>query len=162
MLLLPTHIFLTLSSLLLGYYLFIISKIPLYKQKILSGSLSICLIISAITGILLNTYSFSPFHVLAIVTITTIPLAWFNFMKKNYTEFTKGIFFNVVGLNIAFVGALAPERYLGYKLWHPMQKSLDLSNSAVDNAFIALLSISFLYAVCLVMKAIKDSNFFRM
>ncbi len=110
------HLFCTISSIILGYYLFVFKRKAMEIQKYPVYLLSGLLIMAGISGIFLNTYSFSPFHVLAIVTITTIPLALWNLHKSQILEFKKGLLYNFVGLNLAMVGAFEPERYIGRKL----------------------------------------------
>jgi uncharacterized membrane protein len=110
------HIFSTFSSIILGYFILLISKKPLLKNKPLALIFGLLLICSAITGYLFNPYSFSPFHFLAIVTIVTTPIAIYFLLKGNNLKARRGFIYNFIGLNIAMVGALEPDRYLGRRL----------------------------------------------
>jgi hypothetical protein len=155
-----THIFFTLISMILGYYLFLFSKKTLNLQISTTFVLCFSLVISAITGIMLNTTTFSPFHILAIVTLTTTPLALVNLYRKNYLDFKRGIFFNFLGLNLAFVGALEPDRYLGSKLWNPIQLALGWDSFVVGHIWFGILILSVLYVIFLVYRVLQNPTFF--
>jgi uncharacterized membrane protein len=155
-----THITATLLSIILGYYLFVFSGQPIQTNKPLVYIFGCLLIISAFTGILLNTYSFSPFHILAIVTITTIPLAMYNLFKSQFLQFKRGLFYNFLGLNLAFCGALEPTRYLGRRLWKPLESTFGLSREFSSTAFTILFVLSMILAIYFVIQANRKSNFF--
>jgi uncharacterized membrane protein len=110
------HLFCTFGSLILGYYLFIFCHKPIQFYKNSVHLLCLLLFSSAISGIMLNLVVFSPFHILSIVTITTIPMVLYNFWRSNFLQFKKGLLYNFVGLNLAMVGALEPDRYIGRRL----------------------------------------------
>jgi uncharacterized membrane protein len=143
------HLFTTFSSIFFGYYLYLFSKKPLEIQKNLVYLLSGLLVISAVTGILLNPFRFGPFHVLSIVTITTIPLALWQLSQSKYLKFKKGLLYNFIGLNIAMVGAFEPDRYLGRRL------------HLNETTWLAMFGISLIIGGYMVIKANRDCRFFR-
>jgi uncharacterized membrane protein len=144
-----THLFTTFSAVFLGYYLYLFSKKPLEIQKNSVYILSALLVISAITGILLNPYRFGPFHALSVVTITTIPLALWQLSQSKYLKFKKGLLYNFIGLNIAMVGAFEPDRYVGRRL------------QLTETTWLAMFGISMIIGGYMVIKANRDSRFFR-
>lgn len=112
-----------------------------------SAVLSILLVMSAITGLFLNLRYFSPFHVLVIVVLTTVPLAFYNLKNGDVLKYKKGLFYNFIGLNLALVGALYPERFLGVKLWSTTLH-LDSNISLLSFTCIAILaSITAIYSI---------------
>jgi uncharacterized membrane protein len=118
-------------------------------QKPLVYVLCTTLVTAGITGIMLNTYSFSPFHVLAVVTITTIPLAFWQLQQGKYLSFKRGILYNFIGLNIAMIGAFEPNRYLGGRL------GLSLSTWG------GMMILAIVVGVWTAIQANKKSNFFK-
>lgn len=149
MLLLFIHIFATFSSVLLGYYLFLFSKKPLESQKTAVYAISALLVASGITGIFLNLFYFSPFHVLSVVTITTIPLALWHLSKAKFLQFKKGLLYNFIGLNIAMTGAFEPSRYVG--------RRLNLSESIWQIMMILVIIIGIYFVI----QANRSPKFFR-
>jgi uncharacterized membrane protein len=143
------HLFATFSSVFLGYYLYLFSKKPLEVQKNLVYLLSTLLFISAITGILLNLFRFGPFHVLSIVTITTIPLALWHLSKSKFLKFKRGLLYNFIGLNIAMVGAFEPDRYMGRRL------------QLTETAWGVLMILAVLVGFYMVVQANRSTKFFR-
>lgn len=107
------HIVNSVLSLVLWYYIFGFCKSNTKIQIILC----ITLLITAITWIFLNLHSFSPFHILSAVTIGTIPIAIYDIYHNKITKWSRGIFFNFLWLNLAFLWALFPSRELWYRLW---------------------------------------------
>ena len=118
-------------------------------QKITVYLLCALLISAAISGIMLNTYSFSPFHILAVITICTIPLVLFNLYKSKFLKFKKGLLYNFIGLNIAMIGAFEPHRYIGRRLQLTEQSWLGLMILAI------FISINFIF------QANKNPSFFK-
>jgi uncharacterized membrane protein len=143
------HLFCTFSSVILGYHLFIFSKKPLELQTFLVYPLCALLVSSAISGIMLNTYSFSPFHVLAVVTITTIPLVLWNLSRSKFLEFKKGLLYNFIGLNLAMVGAFEPDRYVGRRL------------NLTIGVWSGLMVLAIIFSIYIVIQANRKSNFFK-
>jgi uncharacterized membrane protein len=141
------HLFYTFCSVILGYYLFLFSKKPMEQTKNLVYLLCALLVSSAISGIMLNTYSFSPFHVLAIVTITTIPLVLWNLFRSNFLQSKKGLLYNFIGLNLAMIGAFEPDRYIGRRL------HLTIEIWAV------LMILATIFSVYIIIQANRKSNF---
>jgi uncharacterized membrane protein len=143
------HLLATFTSVFLGYFLFLFSGKPLQEQKLLVYLLSTTLVTAGITGIMLNTYSFSPFHILAVVTITTIPLALWNLARGQFLEFKKGMLYNFVGLNLAMIGAFEPDRFVG--------RRLGLSLSVWGGMMIGAVIIG----IVMIVKANRNPRFFR-
>jgi hypothetical protein len=143
------HLFCTFCSVILGYYLFLLSPNPLEKTKNLVYPLCALLVASAISGILLNVYTFSPFHALAIVTITTIPLALWNLSKSVFLPFKKGLLYNFIGLNLAMVGAFEPDRYVGRRL------------HLTPAIWSGLMIFGVAFAIYIIIQANKNPKFFR-
>jgi uncharacterized membrane protein len=143
------HLFATFSSALLGYYLFFFSKKPIELQKIATYCISTLLIVSGITGILLNLYSFGPFHALSVVTITTIPLALWHLSKSKFLKFKKGLLYNFIGLNVAMVGAFEPDRYMGRRL------------QLTETTWGILMILAVLVGFYMVVQANRSAKFFR-
>jgi uncharacterized membrane protein len=143
------HLFATFTSVFLGYYLFLFSGKPLQVQKPAVYVLCATLVTAGITGIMLNTYSFSPFHILAVVTITTIPLALWNLGKGQFLKFKKGLLYNFIGLNIAMFGAFEPDRYIGRRLGLPVQ------------VWGGLMIFAVIAGVIIVIQANRNKHFFR-
>jgi hypothetical protein len=158
--LLLAHITATTLSMILGYYLIVFSKKPIQTLPKTLFSLVICLIISAITGVFLNTSEFSPFHILAIVTLTTSPFIFSNFYKKNYPELKRNLFCNFCGLNLAFVGALSPQRYLGRRLWKPIETGLGLDKGITTKLWLGLLILAVVIVIIQIVRMYKNKNFF--
>jgi uncharacterized membrane protein len=143
------HLLATFSSVFVGYFLFLFSRKPLQVQKPLVYLLCTTFVTAGITGIMLNTYSFSPFHVLAVVTITTIPLALWNLKREQFLEFKKGMLYNFVGLNLAMIGAFEPDRFVGRRLGLPVSLWEVMMISAI---FVGILMI---------VRANKNPKFFQ-
>jgi uncharacterized membrane protein len=143
------HLFCTFGSVILGYYLFLFSKKPVERTKNLVYLLCTLLVSSAISGIMLNTYSFSPFHVLAIVTITTIPLVLWNLSRSKFLESKRGLLYNFIGLNLAMIGAFNPDRYLGSRL-----------NLTIE-IWSGLMILATVFSIYIIIQANRKPNFFR-
>jgi hypothetical protein len=158
--LLFAHITATTLSMILGYNLIVFSKKPIETLPKTLFSLVICLVISAITGIFLNTTEFSPFHILAIVTLSTSPFIFSNFYKKNYPELKRNLFCNFCGLNLAFVGAMAPQRYLGRRLWKPIEYGLGLDKGVTTKIWLGLLILAVIIVIVQVARMYRVKNFF--
>jgi uncharacterized membrane protein len=162
MMLLFIHILTTLSSLIIGYYIFLISKRSTVDERFISFFLCAILVVSAVTGILLNLVTFSPFHILSAVTIITIPLALVNFIQAKYERYIRGIFYNFLGLNIAFIGALEPSRYLGYKFWKIGRDLFGFSQVLTQDLFLIMLVGVAVFAIVMFVKALlKPSLIYR-
>ena len=143
------HLFCTFNSVILGYYLFLFSKKPIELQKIIVCFLCVLLISAAISGIMLNTYSFSPFHVLSVVTITTIPVALYNLYNSKFLVFKKGLLYNFIGLNIAMIGAFEPHRYIGRRL------------HLTDQSWLVLMILAVFISIYFIFQANKNPKFFK-
>jgi uncharacterized membrane protein len=143
------HLFCTFSSIILGYYVFLFSKKPIEKTKNLVYLLCTLLVSSAISGIMLNTYSFSPFHVLAVVTITTIPLVIWNLSRSKFLEFKKGLLYNFIGLNLAMIGAFEPDRYVGRRLHLTIE------------IWAGLMVLAIIFSVYIIIQVNRNPKFFK-
>jgi uncharacterized membrane protein len=143
------HLFCTFCSVILGYYLFLFSKKPMEKTKNLVYLLSTLLVSSAVSGIMLNTYSFSPFHALAIVTITTIPLVLWNLSRSKFLESKKGLLYNFIGLNLAMFGAFEPDRYVGRRLHLTIE------------IWAGLMVLATIFSIYIIIQANRNPNFFK-
>lgn len=157
-LILTLHLIVAFSSVFLGYSLFFISRKPITSYKVLNNFLIGLLIITAITGIFLNLTKFSPFHILAIVVLTTLPLAIYQRSKNNILEFKRGLFFNFVGLNLAMVGTLSPGRTIGFEL---LKKTLNFTDQMSTNSFYTLGIIAIILAIFGIYNAITNPKFFE-
>jgi hypothetical protein len=158
--LLFAHITATTLSMILGYYLIIFSKKPIETLPKTLFSLVICLIVSAITGIFLNTTEFSPFHILAIVTLSTSPFIISNFYKKNYPELKRNLFWNFCGLNLAFVGAMAPQRYLGRRMWNPISSAFGFDRVVATQIWLGILVFSIVVVIVQIVRMYRNPMFF--
>jgi hypothetical protein len=118
----------------------------------------VLLVVTAFTGIFLNHQTFSPFHILVIVVLTTIPLAIYQYQKANYIEFKRGLFYNFVGLTLAMVGTLSPNRFFGNRIWI---KTFELETVVATNIFYLIFGLSLLLAIFGIYNAIKNPKFFR-
>jgi uncharacterized membrane protein len=143
------HLVATFLSIFLGYYVFLLSQKPVETQKTLVYIISTTLITSGITGILLNPFNFGPFHVLSIVTITTIPLALWHLSQTRFLQFKKGLLYNFIGLNIAMIGAFQPDRYVGRRL------------HLTETTWGILMIFSVLIGIYMVIQANRNTKFFR-
>jgi ABC-type phosphate/phosphonate transport system permease subunit len=98
---------------------------------------------------MLNTYSFSPFHVLVVVTITTIPLVLWNLSRSKFLEFKKGLLYNFIGLNLAMIGAFEPDRYVGRRLHLTIE------------IWAGLMVLAIIFSVYIIIQANRKPNFFK-
>jgi uncharacterized membrane protein len=130
------HLILTFSSFFIGIYIFFLSSKKFEIIRIPSYIFSVLLTFAAITGLLLNTQDFTPFHVLSVVTIVTIPFAFYQLSKGSQFKYLGGLFYNFLGLSVALTGALEPHRTVGYRLWI---KTLKLEPNFAENLFFVLL-----------------------
>lgn len=158
---LTLHIITTLTSMFLGYSIFLFRRRETIEKRVDRYLLTLCilLLIAAVTGILLNLHTFSPFHILSIVTITTIPISLvFIYQKRNYFQAFRGVFYNFLGLNLALIGALLPMRTLGYRLWiEGFWLSVESATLIVQVLFV----IGIISAIYLVYRTIRDKTFFQ-
>lgn len=152
------HITIAIISLILGSYLFFFSNKPIQNSHKLSSALMISLILTAITGIFLETASFSPFHILVIVVLTTIPVAFWQRSVNRLLPFKRNLFYNFIGLNIALVGTLSPNRFLGNRLW---TNGLQLSEANSRTAFLVIIGVAIILGIVAVAQAILNPKFFR-
>jgi uncharacterized membrane protein len=122
---------------------------PTEKTKNLVYLLCALLVSSAISGIMLNTSSLSPFHVLAVITITTIPLALWNLYESKLLQFKKGLLYNFIGLNLAMIGAFEPHRYVGRRL------------HLTTEIWAELMILATIFSIYIIIQANRKPNFFK-
>jgi uncharacterized membrane protein len=151
------HIISTLSSMIIGYYLIVFSRRTLESQKYLSLALAGLYICSAISGIFLNLETFSPFHILAIITLSTTPVAVYRYFNGKFKAFNRSMLYNFIGLNIAFAGALAPNRTLGYRFW---KLGLHLDTTMALNSFYVFLSAMMVIATVVIIRSFKNPQLY--
>jgi hypothetical protein len=130
------HVILTFSSFFIGLAIFFFSSKKFEDIKIASYIFSGLLFLAAITGMLLNTSDFTPFHFLSVVTIVTLPIAFYHLYKNNQLRYMRGLFFNYLGLTIAMIGATEPHRTLGYRMFN---KGLGIDIDTSEKIFFVLL-----------------------
>ncbi len=139
----------------IGYTLF---AFPHDRKRIFALSvLCSTLIIAAITGIFLNLSSFSPFHILSIVVLTTIPIGVYQLLvNDDFQNFNRQVWFNFLGLNLAFVGALYPTRYIGYMMWGHVEELTGMNPSLSFVGFFVILCGALLTVAYLVYKTVRE------
>jgi hypothetical protein len=130
------HVILTFSSFFIGLSIFFFSSKKFEDIKVASYWFSGLLFLAAITGVLLNTSDFTPFHFLSVVTMVTLPLAFYHLTQNNLFKYMSGLFFNFCGLTIAMTGAMEPHRTIGYRLFN---KTLGINLDLAENIFIGLI-----------------------
>lgn len=159
--LISLHIISTLVSMLLWYSLFLLRRHEIIEKRIDGYLIVLCILLlfAAISGIFLNLRSFSPFHILSIVTLTTIPVSLYSlYQKRNSYKAFRGVFYNFLWLNLAFIGALLPLRTLWYRLWiEGLWLSIEVATQIVWIIWI----IASIYVIYLVYQSIRNPDFFR-
>jgi uncharacterized membrane protein len=154
-LLLTSHLIITFSTFFLGLFVYSnYQKGYLYKK--LGKFLAIIHIGSALTGLFLNPTLKSPFVWLAILTLTTIPNG-IRLLPKGNGEFKRSMFFSWLGLCVAMIGTLYPQRRLGYMLWNSLNINEELAVSYTNYIMIGVVIIAISLVVLLLNKRIlKD------
>jgi uncharacterized membrane protein len=153
--LLISHLILTFSTFFLGLFVYSnYQKGYLYSNL---GKFFACIHIgAALTGLFINPTLSSPFVWLSILTLITIPNG-IRLLPKSKAEFKRSMFFAWLGLCVAMVGTLYPERRLGFMLWGRLNVSDQLAFQIVNIAIAAvgLLAI-FLVILQLQNKILRD------
>lgn len=150
------HIFFTLTSMIIGYGVFAFFK---SKNIYLIFALCICLILSAISGIFLNLSSFSPFHILSIVVLTTIPLGIYRYVfNSNFDFLNRQVWFNFLGLNLAFMGSFYPTRYIGSKFWFILEEIFGFDPQTSIFLFFTTFAFALSIIFYLIFKTIKETT----
>jgi uncharacterized membrane protein len=118
-------------------------------------------VVSAVTGIFLNLKYFTGFHVLSIITILTIPLGLYQWSKGNISGLYHSVFNNYLGLIAALIGALYPGRFVGFRLWTPLQKQFGLTDATIDSIHSSLFVIILLGILYFVILSYRNPKFFK-
>jgi hypothetical protein len=153
------HLIFTFSSFFIGIYIFFLSSKKFEIIRIPSYLFSVLLSLAAITGLLLNTQDFTPFHVLSVVTIVTIPVAFFQLSRGSEFKYLGGLFYNFLGLSVALTGALEPHRTVGYRLWI---KTLGIKPDLAENIFFGLLALAVINAIYFVVQVNIKNSWFKL
>lgn len=153
---LSIHLSATILALIIGFYLFIFNKKYFLENRYIVLIWVFFLWISAISGIFLNLITFSPFHILSIIVLTTTPLALYNYKKGKNKEYKLGLYYNFVGLCLAATGTLYPGRRIGGILFRGI---LNLDRSASVNIFYIITVIATLFAVNGIIKTNQEKLF---
>jgi uncharacterized membrane protein len=161
MLLVYIHLFATFTTLALAPYLLFVSKTAMHKRAYITAFLCATFMISAATGIFLNLVTFSFFHILSVVTLTTIPLGIYLWYKKQYLGLYHSIFNNFLGLCAAFAGALSPGRSVGFRFWTPIKQTFGLSFLQVNQIHTVLFWTSLALVAYFVFQSYKNPKFFK-
>lgn len=135
-----THLFFSLTTFLLGLFVFISKQSFSFKNPIVMGYIHIHLL-TAITGLFLGDKDiarFSPFQWLSVITIGSYVLCVNRIVKKQYLKAAYPMLGAYLGLCIAFAGALHPERLTGYRLW---TKTLNLTTVQANNSWTTLMIV---------------------
>jgi hypothetical protein len=145
MTLLSVHIVIGLLTLYRGYDLFKLSRLPLENQIPNSYTYSILMILTALSGLLLEMNKLSLNHLFVIIIFITVPVSML-LIRINRLKLGKlGLFINFIILNFLFVSKINPIKYIGNIVW-----KLEIFNT--------FMYITELYYK--IYKAVKDVTFF--
>lgn len=110
-----THIVASLTAFSLGLWLFFTASQP--SRRGFYVALMVLLVVTAVSGVFLNTLFFTPFHALSILTLVNIPLSIRAFAQGRERVARDNLFQNYLGLSVALVGTTYPLRFLGSRLY---------------------------------------------
>lgn len=142
------HIVASLTAFGLGLWLFFTA--PSKPKRLGYNLLMVLLVITALSGIPLNTLSFSPFHALAILTLVNVPLSIRAFGQGRERVARDNLFQNYLGLSVALVGTTYPLRFIGSRLYSGVELGL------AETLFTASLVLSLVLTALLLYLAAKD------
>ena len=134
------HAFFAFSTLIMGPLVFRKNNSKIWEKSTIWFYL-IAHLITAFTGLFFSAFNeITPFKLLAVLTIINFSTATIYLSKKNFEKAKRNMFPPYIGLCIAFVGTLHPERLLGYKFFISGLK-LDLSFASSLWAFLMISSV---------------------
>ena len=108
------------------------------------------LVVTAVSGIPLNTLAFSPFHALALLTLVNIPLSIRAFRQGRERVARDNLFQNYLGLSVALVGTTHPLRFIGGRMYGGTDLTL------AETWFGWSMTLSIILVVVLLYLAAKD------
>ena len=151
--LIPVHAFFAFATLISGVFVYTQKDSKLWQTPRIWLYL-IPHLITAITGLFFGKFNqISIFKALAILTIFQFIRILFLMNKKDFDKPKFIMFGAYVGLCIAFVGTLHPERLLGNSLF---VESLNLSVESSEKIWIVAMILSGITAIILAISSIEN------
>lgn len=149
------HAFFAFSTLIMGPSVFL-----KYNRKIWAAKLVwIYLIAHFLTAITAFTFGditeISPFKILAVLTIFNFATTCYFLQNDNFQKARQKMFPPYIGLCIAFVGTLHPERLLGYRFFI---KGLQLNIGLATNIWIFAMIFSAIAATIVAINNYKSNR----
>ena len=136
------HIVSSLGAFGVAIYLFFWAK---GENRLGYVFLMVLLAVTALSGIPLNTLTFSPFHALALLTLVNVPLSWRAFKRGRERTARDNLFQNSLGLFVALVGTTHPYRFIGSKLYNEVDIELAQTLFAVSMGVSVAIVLVLLY-----------------
>ncbi len=148
------HAFFAFGTLIMGPLVFL-----QYNRKVWESSLIwfylIAHFLTAITGLFFgNIAEISPFKILALITIINFGITAFRLQQKNYAKARTTMFPAYVGLCIAFIGTLHPERILGHRFFI---QGFKIDSTLATNIWILMMISSVITAIIVAITSFKTN-----
>ncbi len=145
------HAFFAFATLISGVFVYSAKDSILWQKPTLWLYL-LPHLITAITGLSFGSlFEFSPFRVLSLLTIVTFARVVYCISKQKFDTAKAKMFPAFVGLCIAFVGTLHPERLLGYRF---LVKGLGFSVDSGEKVWIAMMLIAVVVAIMVAIQSV--------